>query len=202
MLNNLSREQQFILLGLILVVVSGLGVMGFRHFYLGGAGEIVIEEPHAVSIRDDQGIQIIVHVAGAVVQEGVYKIKLGDRIVDALKLAGGTTGSSDLSSINLAEKIKDGQKINVPQKQIVSLAANLAPRSIGSKGFVSSSSKVNINSASEKDLCKVKGIGATTAKRIVEYRSTNGPFSKIEDIMKVKSIGKSKFSKIKDSITI
>jgi competence protein ComEA len=62
--------------------------------------------------------------------------------------------------------------------------------------------KVNINSAEEKELCKVRGIGPSTAKKIIEHRSANGPFTKIEDVMKVKGIGKGKFGKIKDEITI
>jgi competence protein ComEA len=116
MLAELSREQQMIILGLVFVVVAGLGVMAFRHFAADSSGEIVIEDPHP---QEKMDIGIIVHVAGAVEREGVYKLKLGDRIIDALELAGGATAPANLSSINLAEKVKDGQKIIVPVKRKV-----------------------------------------------------------------------------------
>jgi competence protein ComEA len=199
MLNSLSREQQLMILGLVLVIVAGLGVMAYRRLAPGGVDEIVIDEP-AGNDRVAERPQVIVHVSGAVKREGVYRLKSGDRIIDALKLAGGAALDANLSSINLAEKVKDGEKIIVPAKPKV------VERMLGDQGIrksgTSPTGKVNINAAGEKELCKVRGIGPTTAKRIVEYRSSNGPFSKIEDLMKVKSIGKGKFGKIKEQITI
>ncbi|MFH1683868.1 MAG: helix-hairpin-helix domain-containing protein [Candidatus Margulisiibacteriota bacterium] len=202
MLNELSREQQLIILGLVLVVVAGLGVMAFRPFSPGEPESILLSEPQTqAAVKIERAGQLIVHVAGAVKQEGVYKLKFGDRIIDALNFAGGATNMANLSSINLADKVKDGQKINIPAKQIEVERGSGDPVNRGS-GTASSGGKVNINSGSEKDLCKITGIGASTAKKIIEYRSSNGPFSKIEDIMKVKSIGKGKFGKIKGQITI
>ncbi|MFC1571761.1 helix-hairpin-helix domain-containing protein [Candidatus Margulisiibacteriota bacterium] len=204
MISELSREQQLMILGLVLVIVSGLGVMTFRRF-IGSADaseEILIETPK--TIQHSQVLpraEIIVHVTGAVEREGVYKLKQGDRIIDALELSGGASPLANLSSINLAEKVKDGQKVIIPAKRITVVRGSGNPVNRKS-GTASSSGKVSINSASEKDLCKVRGVGPTTAKRIVEYRSSNGPFSKIEDIMKVKSIGKSKFGKIKGQIIL
>lgn len=198
MLKDLSREQLLIILGLVLLIIVGLGVMAFRRFAPSESSEIFIDEPQESSIVVKKA-ELIVHVAGAVNKEGVYRLKHGDRIIDALKLADGATPSANLSSINLAEKVKDGQKIIVPVKQIVVQRKSGNPMSQGSG---SSSGKVNINSASEKQLCKITGIGPSTAKKIIDYRQTTSPFSKIEDIMKVKSIGKGKFGKIKDQITI
>lgn len=189
---DLSKEQKLIILGLVLVIVAGLGVMVFRHFAADGPEEILIEEPGSQGkVQSERAGQIVVHVAGAVKREGVYRLKFGDRIIDALELAGGAIPSANLSSINLAEKVKDGQKVLVPVK-----------RKVLERVSRTSSGKVSINTATENELCKIKGIGKSTAKRIIEYRSTSGPFSKIEDIMKVKSIGKGKFGKIKDQITI
>jgi competence protein ComEA len=207
MLGDLSREQQLIILGLILIIVAGLGVMAYRHFAGDGPEEVLIEEPEG-KIQIERSGEIVIHVTGAVKREGVFRLKFGDRIIDVLNLAGGATASADLSSINLAEKVKDGQKIIVPSKP------KIIPRVSGNQdirrpalnhygsGPGSSSSKINVNSANEKELCKIKGIGPSTAKRIVEYRNINGPFLKIEDVMKVKSIGKGTFGKIKDGITI
>jgi competence protein ComEA len=199
MSGDLSREQQLIILGLVLVVVTGLGVMAYRHFVADDSDEIVVEEPQG-KMQIEKAGKIIVHVTGAVKREGVYKLKFGDRIIDAIELAGGSTVSANLSSINLAEQVKDGQKIVVPERQTVieRRSGNPTARMAGA----SSSGKVNINSADEKELCKVGGIGPKTAQNIVEHREAHGPFSKIEDIMKVKGIGKGKFGKIKDEITI
>ena len=189
---------------MIILIVVGLGVMAYRHFAPGTSEGIVFEEPESqgnAKIEKMEVARIIVHVAGAVKREGVYRLKHGDRIIDALELAGGATSLANLSVINLAEKVKDGQKIMVPAKRIVSERKSGNP-AIGISGNSLSTGKVSINTASEKELCKVAGIGPSTAKKIIAYRSASGFFSKIEDIMKVKGIGKGKFGKIKGEITI
>ncbi len=196
MLGELSKEQQLILLALVLVIITGLGVMGFRSYFTGKPEEIMIEGPKAEvpTIAD-----IVVHVSGAVKREGVYKLKPGDRIMDAIEFAGGAEVNANLASLNLAEKVKDGQKIVVPLscKAVEGRSENQGMRKAGA-----SSGPVNINSAKEEELCKVAGIGPATAQKIIKYRTANGPFTKISDLMKVKSIGKGKFEKIKEQIII
>ncbi|MFC1637711.1 helix-hairpin-helix domain-containing protein [Candidatus Margulisiibacteriota bacterium] len=199
MLGDLSREQQLIILGLVLVIVAGLGVMAYRRLVVDGPVEVKIEEPTGEEENSRAGA-ILVHVAGAVRQEGVYKLKHGDRIIDVLELAGGAAALADLSSLNLAEKVKDGQKVIVPVKAVSSVRVSGDPVP-GVSGTSASSAKININSATEKDLCKISGIGPSTARRIIECRQANGPFSRIDDIMKVKGIGKGTFGKIKGQIT-
>jgi len=204
MVKDLTREQQLIILGLVLVIVAGLGVMAYRRYAPLSSPEISIQEtdPQEHLQPNDVG-RMIVHVTGAVRREGVYRLQFGDRVIDALKLAGGADPNADLSSINLAEKVKDGQKMVVPRKpeRAASVRGSGDP-GIRESGTSSSQVKVNINAAGEQDLCQVRGIGPSTAKRIIEHRTANGPFSKIEDIMKVKGIGKGKFKKIKDKIGV
>lgn len=196
MLGELSKEQQLLLLGLVLAIITGLGVMGFRYYFAEKPEEIMIEGPKAevAPIAD-----IVVHVSGAVKREGVYKLKPCDRIMDAIEFAGGTEVNANLASLNLAEKVKDGQKIIVPEKHMAEEKISGGPARPGAKA---NADKISINSADEKELCKIQGVGPTTAQKIVEYRTANGPFTKIEDIMKVKSIGKGKFEKIKEQIII
>ncbi len=204
MLKDHTREQQLIVLGLVLVIIAGLGVMAYRRFAPLPSQEIFNQEtdPQEHFHPNDVG-RMIVHVTGAVRREGVYKLQFGDRVIDALELAGGADPNANLSSINLAEKVKDGQKIMVPKKPERSAAVRGSDDlGIGGSGTSSSTGKVNINAADEKDLCQVRGVGPSTAKKIIEHRTANGPFSKIEDIMKVKGIGKGKFEKIKEKITI
>jgi len=204
MLNNLSREQQLIILGLILLIVVGLGVMAYRRMAGGGPEDIIVPQteplmPVQKSVMHEP--EIVVHVSGAVKQEGVFSLKSSSRLIDVLQAAGGATNLADLDSINLAEKVKDGQKIIVPVKKIA-LVRRSGDQETRISGTSSTGGKVNINTADEKELCKIPGIGKTTAQKIIDHRSSNGRFSKIEDIMKVKSIGKSKFGKIKNEITI
>jgi competence protein ComEA len=204
MLKDLSREQQLIILGLVLVIITGLGVMAFRRLAPFSDQEISIQEPASQEhFQSNDADKIIVHVTGAVKKEGVYKLRFGDRVIDALELAGGAAPSANLSSINLAEKVKDGQKIVVPEKpKRVATGRGSGDLEIGGLGASSSSGRVSINTAGEKELCKVRGIGPSTAKKIIQHRTASGPFSKIEDIMKVKGIGKGKFGKIKDEISV
>lgn len=191
---NLTKEQQLILLGLIASIVIGLGVMTYRHFSGSASEEIVIEQP-----KNPIDSSIMVHISGAVRKEGVYKMKAGDRLLDVIEMAGGALPRADLSAVNLAEPIKDGEKIIIPTKGIVE---NKASGNQESMGRETSSRKVNINVADEKTLDSLPGIGPATAKAIIEYRRTNGPFSRIEQIMEIPRFGKSKFERIRDKITI
>lgn len=205
MLKDLNREQQLILAGLIFVIITGIGVMAYRHFVANGSDQVLIDFPqHNFSYNDTQIVnqdKIIVHISGAIKKEGVYQLKYGDRVMDAIKLAGGATALADLSSLNLAEMLKDGQKVIVPAKQIVE-ARESGNSGIKGSATVSLNAKVNLNAANEKELQKIPGVGPSTAKKIIEYRSTNGPFTKPEDLMKVKGIRKGKYEKMKDSIIV
>lgn len=128
-----------------------------------------------------------IHIKGAVNAPGYYELEEGSRYKDAILAAGGETASANLDAINLATKILDGEIIVVP--------------SVGNQG-AENSSKININTADLYQLCKLDGVGEATAKKIIEYRAKNGPFVRIEALMKVEGIGTSKFNKIKNLITI
>ncbi|MGB9613067.1 MAG: SLBB domain-containing protein, partial [Candidatus Margulisiibacteriota bacterium] len=103
---NLSKEQQMILLGLVVAMVVGLAVMFFRNYFSGSSDGMVIEEPKKLS--NSCPTSVMVHVTGAVRREGVYRLNFGDRVLEAVKLAGGPKPEADLSAINLAELVKDG----------------------------------------------------------------------------------------------
>lgn len=185
---SLTKEQQYILLGLIASLVVGFGVMLFKGYFSSPDNQIMIENPAGLI---KQGI--LAHISGAVRNEGVYRLKSGDRLMDALEAAGGALPFADLSALNLAETVKDGQKIIVPAKLIVAEKFSTAG---------TPSKRVNLNTADEKALDALPGIGASTAKTIVAYRRKNGPFARIEQIMEIPRFGKAKFERIKDSITL
>jgi competence protein ComEA len=182
----LTKEQQYILLGLIASLVVGFGVMLVKPYFSSANNTMVIDEPSGAVISPGS----VVHISGAVRKEGVYRLKPGDRLMDALEAAGGVLPAADLSGLNLAEPIKDGVKIIVPEKKAVMERGAAAPH------------KINLNTADEKALEVLPGIGAATAKAIVDYRRKNGPFIKIEQIMELPRFGKARFERIKDSVTL
>ena len=138
---------------------------------------------------------LIVDVAGEVIKPGVYELTPNSRVIDAIKAAGGAKPSSDLSLLNLARPLKDGEQVYIDKKMGSSSARNSIRRS-------PVNAILNINRASAKELESLPGIGPVLASRIVEYRSTNGPFLAIEDLQKVPGIGGSKLEKFKEKIRI
>lgn len=169
--------------------------------------------------------KIIVYVAGAVKNEGIYELDENSRIADGIEKAGGLTDDANIKDINLAYVLEDGMKVFIPKNSdkndvedetstYVSKENGSSNKSDGgskntssskstndSQSTKSKSSKININTATQSELETLPGIGPSTATKIINYRKENGKFNSIEDIKKVKGIGDSKFSQIKDLIT-
>lgn len=160
--------------------------------------------------EEGTGETISIHIDGAVVQPGVYDIeKEGEaefRVRDAVDAAQGLTEDADVSNVNLAAKIEDGQKIHIPKVgEVVSSSSSATSADAASNAGSSTSSQsglININTATEKDLETLPGIGEATAKAIVEDRTQHGSFKSIEDLMRVSGIGEKKFEKIKGQICV
>ncbi|MBE0449148.1 MAG: helix-hairpin-helix domain-containing protein [Actinobacteria bacterium] len=143
---------------------------------------------------------LFVHVAGAVVHPGVYQLKEGSRVIDAVNAAGGGLQDSDLDALNLAAKITDGQRIYVPKK------GEVPPQSDGPGGTVNpalgSGGKVNINLATMEQLDSLPGVGPVTAQKIIDYRSKHGPFKRLEELKAIDGIGNKKYDQIKDKACV
>ncbi len=137
---------------------------------------------------------IMVHISGEVYHPGIYELVAGDRVVDAVNMAGGLSKQADLDKVNLAKKIKDEEKIYIPA------IGEEVPFTIDLVTNGETSGKININVASSSDLESLPGIGEVIAGRIIEYRKTN-KFNKVEDILEVSGIGQAKFEAIKDLIS-
>lgn len=132
---------------------------------------------------------ILVHVSGLVKREGLYRLAAGDRLADLLRLAGVEERLADLSAVNLAQVLKDGEKIVLPaKKRLVSAGEDPEFETRGKN----STSPVNVNTAGEKELCSLDGIGPTMAKKIIAYRRSNGPFADAAALAKVPRLGKKK----------
>ncbi len=168
-------------------------------------------KPEKDGERDDAArSEVWVHVDGAVNKPGVYKVSVSSpRINDAVALAGGLANDANTANVNLAATLSDGQKVYVPHvgeeapREDQSLEQGNAP-SIASdtQSAGGGDALVNINTASESELQTLPGVGEATASAIVEERQSGGPFSSVEDLMRVTGIGEKKFAKVKDKICV
>lgn len=169
------------------------------------------------SAADASGAQptrLLVHVDGAVASPGVYVLEEEDpRMNDAVMHAGGLTPEADTSGVNLAAPVADGQKVHIPAvgeepPQVEASPAGadpaVAPVAEGSPAPAAAQADglVNVNTASEQELCQLPGVGEATASAIVRERDANGPFASVEDIMRVSGIGEKKFAKMRDLICV
>lgn len=148
--------------------------------------------------------EIIIHITGAIEKQGIVKVNEGSRISDAIESAGGITEEADLSKINLAYVVEDGQKIYIPNindEETVETVSKEAGENVLEDNN-SKSDKVNINTANQTELETLNGVGPSTALKIINYREENGKFGKIEDIKNVPGIGDSKFENLKESICV
>jgi competence protein ComEA len=151
------------------------------------------------------GAGLFVHVAGAVVKPGVYELPAGARVVDGITAAGGAKPDADLSSINLARPLTDGERVYIPRKGEMPPTAVAPPDGVvpgGGGGSADASGKVNINTATASQLEELPGIGEVIAQRIVDYRTQHGPFKTVRDLLKVDGIGEKKFESIEDHVTV
>ena len=166
--------------------------------------------------------QVTVHVMGAVRRPGVYQLSSTARVVDAVREAGGATSSADLERINLAQTLIDTEQIFVPSRQQPTSRITIAPRIRSNTSTVApsipgatptttlpseesasnSTGKVNINTATAAQLDTLPGVGPSTAKAIISYRTKSGAFKKISDLMNVPGIGQAKFDAMRDLVSV
>lgn len=151
---------------------------------------------------------LYVYVCGAVVNPGVYQLPAGSRIYQAVQAAGGMTEEADDKSLNQAEALTDGQQITVYTKEEVQESGLSGVQSgdsgtaSGTDGSDTADKKVNLNTATKEELMTLPGIGESRADAIIEYRTTSGGFSSIEDIQNISGIKEKAFEKIKDYIEV
>jgi competence protein ComEA len=151
-------------------------------------------QPRSIPTATVPPTSIEVYVTGAINKPDVYSLPIGSIVKDLIAAAGGATADADLEAINLAQRLTDQAHIHVPRK-----GEAIATPSAG--GSVPGA-LININTADEKTLDTLPGIGPSTAQGIIEFRTSNGPFKKIEDIKNVPRIGDALFEKIKGMITV
>ncbi len=159
-----------------------------------------VEETEAVKevvppAESEQPEVCYVYVCGAVVSPGVYELQAGSRVYEAIKSAGGLAEDADLSSINQAEHVTDGQMIKI-------LTVSETENGTEDGNETASDGLLDINNASVADFMTLPGIGQSKAQSIVLYREQNGAFSSVDEIMNVDGIKEGVFNKIKDCIKV
>jgi len=178
-----------------LAIIAGLVVAITALFVMRGSSQEVIAAPAPLEIESISMQTLMVDVAGAVVNPGVYSLPLNARVVEAIKAAGGLKKGADTSDINQARILKDGEQIYV-------YPAALSGNGGVSRPAVRKNGPIMINRATVKDFESLDGIGPVLANRIVNYRKSNGPFTAIEDLLKVPGIGQSKFTQFKEKLRV
>ncbi len=186
------RKQIFVLIILLLAIIGGTYYGAYRE-----NSAVVLDnaEPDSETLPDRE---ITVYVTGAVNRPGLVKIAEEARAADAVNACGGLLPTADSEKVNMAQRMKDGQQLRVPEKQ----GRNGQHESAKGEKIRADDERININTADEKALDTLPGIGPAMAKRIIEYRETEGAFQAIEDIKKIRGIGDAKFNKLKDKICI
>lgn len=199
---HLGRREQLLLLLFALAVVFGLGAK----YAL--TRQVPVEEPAVV--EEEKPPEICVHVAGAVYRPGVYRLPSGSRVLDAVQRAG-LRPEADADALNLAQVLEDGRKVVVPPRTLPAepgAAASDNPFAVAAGGAATSGSgvvvggKVNLNTADSRALEELPGIGPALAQRIIEYRTANGPFSSVDELLNVSGIGEKKLAQLRDYVTV
>jgi len=194
-----------------IIIILCMALLGTIYNNSHKSSEIIIDDGNKneeTAINDGSNIEetsvIGVHISGAVKTPGFIWIKEGTRLGEALEYVGGTLVDADLDAVNLSKKLTDEEKVYIPKIGEVEkyYSADLSNEINASKNYNSKSDKININTAGIAELDTLPGIGEAYAKRIIEYRESNGFFKSIEEIKNVSGIGEKRYEAIKDLITV
>ena len=197
--------RRMVIVSLMIIVLIALCVFGFLRTR--GTSQ---PEAAQITAQPTEKASVQVHVAGAVKKPGVVTLDGQARVVDALDAAGGTKKNADLTQVNLARVVKDGEQIVVPEiaDDAGANAQPAAPRTAGSGTGTAAGpaagagQKININSSSAAELENLPGIGPVTAAAIVAYREEKGPFASVDALTEVSGIGEATLEKIKPNATV
>jgi competence protein ComEA len=185
----LTRRQFFGTLAAVVVMVLVL----IRHLGGGaGAAPAVTPLPAPTHNKPAAGKLLVIDVAGAVRRPGLYRLKSGSRIDDALAAAGGPTAKAQLDTVNLAAPVADGEQIVVPGRGAAGAATANPPAAGGSP-----TAPLDLNTATLEQLESLPGIGPVTAQKILDYRQAHGAFHAVAELEGVPGIGPAHMAQLK-----
>jgi competence protein ComEA len=204
-----DRSRGTVLAWLVAAVVATVAVMRL----IGGeaspaAPPLRIDRSPGAAKGDGAGeaaASVYVHVAGAVRRPGLVRVAEGSRVAGAVARAGGPTRAADLTAVNLAAPVEDGQQVVVPGRggagadaAAPGAAAPGAAAAPGSAG----APKLSLSTATVDQLDEIDGIGPTLAERIVEYRTENGGFRSLDELREVEGIGEKRFETLQEALQL
>lgn len=141
------------------------------------------------------GARVIVHVAGRVRRPGVYRLREGARVDDAVRRAGGALGDADLTAVNLAAEVEDGRQVVVPVKASAGAPAAAGPGEAPAE-------PLNLNTATSEQLQELDGVGPGIAAKILAYRQEHGGFGSVKELGDVPGIGEKRLAALEASVTV
>jgi competence protein ComEA len=189
-LHALTPVQRRLLFGVVLL--GALLVLGVPRLLHRGAGHVAVPllRPPRTARAAAPSSKLVVDVAGAVRRPGLHELARGTRIADAVAAAGGATAKADITAVNLAAPIADGEQIVVPARGSGTAGAS-------SGAAPSPTAPLDLNSASLEQLDALPGIGPTTAQKILDYRQAHGSFHSLADLDAVPGIGQGRLEQLK-----
>ena len=191
---ELSRAQ-LVVYAAIAVALLLLGARWLRSADQAEAGFGGVEEDSPEIELERSGGEVIVHVAGAVREPGVYQLPAGSRVTDAVERAGGVTADAAPDAINLAAKVADGQQVVVPAKAVGTAGANGAVT-----GVAAEDAPISLGTATVEQLDTIEGIGPVTAADIVGFRDEQGGLSSIDELDQISGIGPATMEALRDRL--
>ena len=199
-------------LGIVLVMIAVCAFFGgtvYENWQADHAGLTLVDEASPTTTAEDDtkketeatavSGEVKVHVVGAFTAAGVYTLPADARVDDAVRAAG-ATANADLSQLNLAQKLADGQKITVPA--VGESAAPASTSSVSENTQATPDVLVNINTATAEQLQNLPNIGEVRAKAIIDYREEHGGFKAIEELQEVSGIGEKTFEHLSAYVTV
>lgn len=216
---QILNKKTIIFISIIIVCVIGTYYLFIKEKeYIGNDSNLIIsngieKEAKENDTKDiEEKNKIVVYIAGAIKNEGVYELEENSRITDIIEKAGGLTDDANINNINLAYILQDGVKVYIPKdndKNEIKDETNIYVSKENGESNIDNgtsvetkNSKININTATQTELETLPGIGPSTATKIINYRKENGKFNSIDELKKVSGIGDSKYNKIKEMIRI
>jgi competence protein ComEA len=192
----ISRSTALVGLSLALVL---LALVGQRFAQAGTAGEADIAAAPLEPVAEAPPLTaLVVHVVGEVRRPGLYRLRDGSRIADAVRRAGGARHGADLAALNLAAPLVDGVQVLVPSRTV---EAAMSPGAAAVGGAAPAASVVSLSSATVEELDELPGVGPITAQKIVDYRAEHGPFASVDDLDAVPGIGPTRIEQLRDLVT-
>jgi competence protein ComEA len=148
-----------------------------------------------IQVGEEGGGKVVVHVAGAVRQPGVYRLPASARVVDAVRRAGGARRHADLAALNLAAKLEDGRQVLVPLRGATAAEA-------GGGSATAPGSPLDLNTATADQLDQLDGIGPGMAAAILKYREQHGGFGSVEELGQVPGIGEKRLASLREQVRV